>query len=228
MIMKITGTVLLVLGLCAGFPDPGAARDSMSTARDRSETGPCCGQLSPSALHILQILNDTHVEELWQSGRHINWETGEPDRPLGYLGPETKTHCSAFAAAVGERLGVYMLRPPQHAQELLANAQTSWFDSEQGREAGWYRVDTPERAQAFANHGKLVVVSYASSDPHRPGHIGIVRPDARRTLKEIQNDGVFMTQAGETNYLRVSERTAFKHHTGAWPDGVRYFAHDIP
>lgn len=192
-----------------------------------SQAAPCCGTLNPAATHLLKLLNDSDVEERWQSGRHIDWETGEPDKPADYVGRETKTHCSAFVAAIGERLGVYVLRPPEHAQELLANAQTAWFSSAKGIAAGWYRVDTPRQAQMLANHGKLVVVSFQANDPHRPGHIGIVRPDARRTQQELDDDGVWMTQAGETNYLRVSERTAFKHHPGAWPDGVQYFAHDI-
>jgi hypothetical protein len=37
-----------------------------------------------------------------------------------------------------------------------------------------------------------------------------------------------MTQSGEHNYFRVPERAAFKWHPGAWPSGVKYFAHDVP
>lgn len=226
MTFRLRGAAALSLTLCLGLPGAGAVK--ASGASDSALAEPCCGELNSEAMHLLDMLNDSRVEALWSSGRHIDWETGEPDKPAGYVGPETKTHCSAYVAAMAERLGIYVLRPPQHAQELLANAQTAWFGSAQGAQAGWYKVDTPRQAQILANAGKLVVVSYQATDPHRPGHIGIVRPDARRTLREIQKDGVWMTQAGETNYLRVSERTAFAHHSGAWPDGVRYFAHDVP
>ncbi len=225
MIFKLCGALVVSLIFCVGFPRACAAQES--DVPSGIQAGACCGKLSAEGEHILQLLNQSRVEELWLSGRHIDWETGEPDRPIGYVGPETKTHCSAYVAAMAKRLGVYVLRPPQHAQELLANAQTAWFGSAQGAASGWYEVRTPREAQSLANAGKLVVASFQAANPHRPGHIGIVRPDARRTLNEIRTDGVWMTQAGETNYLRVSERVAFAHHPGAWPDGVRYFAHDL-
>lgn len=57
----------------------------------------------------------------WPAGRHINWQTGEPDDPDAVS--EIRTHCSAFIAAACERQGIYILRPPGHRQELLANAQ---------------------------------------------------------------------------------------------------------
>ncbi|MEO6973031.1 MAG: hypothetical protein ABI135_06400 [Rhodoferax sp.] len=193
-----------------------------------SETGPCCGPVTPAGRHLLQVLDDSDVEHLWAKHRHVNWETGVPDRPAGYKGYEADTHCSAFAAAIGERLGVYMLRPPDHAQELLANAQAAWFGSVAGGEAGWRKVGTPEQAQVLANQGELVVVSYQSPDPHHSGHIGIVRPDARRTLEQIQENGVMMTQSGDRNYLCISAKAAFKWHRGAWPDGVKYFAYKTP
>jgi hypothetical protein len=34
-------------------------------------------------------------------------------------------------------------------------------------------------------------------------------------------------QAGEHNFFRVSEKEAFKWNPGAWPSGVKYFAHDV-
>jgi hypothetical protein len=192
-----------------------------------SQTGPCCGPVTPAARNVLMVLDGSDVENLWSKHRHVNWETGVPDEPADYKGREADTHCSAFAAAMGERVGVYMLRPPYHAQELLANAQTAWFDSAEGRKAGWYSVDTPEQAQALANMGMLVVVSYESPDRHHSGHIGIVRA-SDRTEAQIRESGVLMTQSGEHNYFRVSEKAAFKWHPGAWPTGVKYFAHDVP
>ncbi|MFX7052567.1 hypothetical protein ABTH91_21265, partial [Acinetobacter baumannii] len=66
-----------------------------------------------------------NVVEKWLAGHHINWETGEPDNPNATK--EIKTHCSAFVAAACKQLNIYILRPPQHAQELLANAQFDWL-----------------------------------------------------------------------------------------------------
>jgi hypothetical protein len=220
---------VLALGACAADPpsapsQPGAQVPPIVPV---AKTGPCCGPVTPAAQRILDVLDGSGVEHLWAKHRHVNWETGEPDMPADYHGRETQTHCSAFAAAIGERLDVYLLRPPEHAQELLANAQTAWFGSAGGRRAGWYKVDSPQQAQVLANLGKLVVASYPSPDPHRPGHIGIVRPDAERTLEQIEESGVLLAQAGARNAVRVPEKEAFRHHAGAWPNGVQYFAHDV-
>jgi hypothetical protein len=81
----------------------------------------------------LGVLDGMKVESLWLAREHVNWETGEPDKGQDYAGPGRSTHCSAFAAAVGERLGVYMLRPPEHGQILLAN--TGGMVSIAGRQA---------------------------------------------------------------------------------------------
>jgi len=215
--------IALSLGACASDQSQVQTLPAVTV----SQTGPCCGPITPAARNILKVLDDSDVENLWSKHRHVNWETGVPEEPADYKGREAATHCSAFAAAMGERLDVYMLRPPYHAQELLANAQTAWFGSTSGRKVGWTSVDTPEQAQTLANMGKLVVVSYQSPDPHHAGHIGIVRA-SDRTEAEIRESGVLMSQSGERNYFRVSEKAAFKWHPGAWPGGVKYFAHDVP
>jgi len=31
----------------------------------------------------------------------------------------------------------------------------------------------------------------------------------------------------EKNYVKTSTKVGFEHHPGAWPDGVRYYAHAI-
>jgi hypothetical protein len=168
-----------------------------------------------------------HVESLWLSGEHVNWETGEPDRPAGYRGPGDHTHCSAFAAAAAKRLGVYLLRPPDHGQILLANAQADWLQSDNGREAGWGQVSDMREAQRRANEGELVLAVYASPDKHTPGHVAIVRP-SERSLERLETDGPELIQAGKRNYSRVSARVAFANHQGAFPNGIRYYAHAIP
>src|SRR5690349_14250421 len=76
---------------------------------------PCCGPIAPAGTRLARFLDASKVTELWQPGWHVDWQTGESDRSTPG-GPEAKTHCSAFVAAMAERLGVYVLRPPQHPQ----------------------------------------------------------------------------------------------------------------
>jgi hypothetical protein len=165
-----------------------------------------------------------NVESLWLAQEHIDWETGRPDKGEEYTGPGRSTHCSAFAASVGKRLGVYMLRPPEHGQVLLASAQAEWFRSPAGSKNGWQPVRDAQEAQSLANQGKLVVVVFASPDPHRPGHIAIVRP-ADLSARLLEENGPEITQAGQKNYTKTSTRAGFRAHPGAWPGGVLYYAH---
>jgi hypothetical protein len=175
---------------------------------------------------LLDVLDATNVESLWLANEHVNWETGQPDKDADYEGPGKATHCSAFAAAVGKRVGVYMLRPPEHGQILLANAQAAWFHATAGLQSGWRELNTPKDAQTQANEGRLVVVVYENPDPHKPGHIAIVRP-AMRSERLLGENGPEITQAGTKNYLKTSTKVGFQHHPGAWPDGVRYYAHAV-
>jgi hypothetical protein len=186
----------------------------------------CCGPISPAGQRLLEILDSTNVETLWLAHEHVNWETGEPDRDADYEGPGKATHCSAFAAAVGKRVGIYMLRPPEHGQILLANAQAAWFHAAGGQQNGWRDVKTPKEAQTLANQGYLVTVVYESPDLHKPGHIAIVRP-AARPERLLEENGPEITQAGTRNYIKTSTKVGFEHHLGAWPDGVRYYAHQL-
>ena len=186
----------------------------------------CCGPISSEGRRLEAVLDGMNVESLWLAHEHINWETGEPDKDADYAGPERSTHCSAFAAAVGKKLGVYMLRPPEHGQILLANAQAEWFRAPGGKEGGWREVRTAHEAQSLANRGNLVVVVYESPDPHKPGHVAIVRP-AHRLERLLEQNGPEVTQAGQKNYMKTSTKVGFQAHPGAWPAGVRYYAHVI-
>ncbi len=188
--------------------------------------GSCCGPVTADGRRLLEILDGMNVEALWLAHEHVNWETGEPDKVADYAGPAQSTHCSAFAAAVGKRLVVYMLRPPDHGQVLLSNAQADWFAAAGGKGAGWREVSTAREAQQFANRGLLVVMVYQSPDPHRPGHIAIVRP-AERPERLLEENGPEITQAGTKNYAKTSAKVGFLHHPGAWPGGVRYYAHPV-
>ena len=82
---------------------------------------PCCGPITPDGEKLRAFLDDSDVLHRWLAGQHIIWDTGEldPTRPAG--SPNAATHCSAFAAAMAMRLGIYVLRPPDHSQALLAN-----------------------------------------------------------------------------------------------------------
>ena len=189
---------------------------------------PCCGPITPVGQRLAQFLDSSNVATLWQSGWHVNWRTGEKDHATPG-GPEARTHCSAFVAAMAERLGIYLLRPPDHPQNLLANAQMRWL-REQGTTFGWRALATPVGAQAAANRGEFVLEAFENSDPHRPGHIAIVRP-SEKTREALDREGPQETQAGEQNATSISTAAGFRHHRGAWATGgsggLRYYVHEV-
>jgi hypothetical protein len=168
-----------------------------------------------------------NVESLWLVHEHVNWETGEPDRGPDYTGPGTHTHCSAFAAAAAKKFGIYLLRPPEHGQILLANAQYDWLASDEARKAGWQTGATMQEAQRLANEGKFVLAIYKSPNAGTPGHAAVVRP-SKRSMETLLADGPELIQAGQHNHNRVNARVAFENHPGAFPEGIRYFVHAIP
>jgi hypothetical protein len=171
-------------------------------------------------------LDQMGVETKWIAGEHIDWDTGLPDgRPEMSSGRHT--HCSAFVAAAAKRLGVYILRPPEHGQVLLANAQNEWL-AEEGASSGWRPVAGPEQAQELANHGVLVVASYHNHRDDKPGHIAIVRPSTKNAAA-IADEGPDSIQAGTVNSASISVRAGFAGHVHAWNDNeIDYYAHDIP
>ena len=187
---------------------------------------PCCGPISPAGARLASFLDNMDVESLWLANQHINWETGKPDRGAGYEGPGNHTHCSAFAAAAAMRLGVYLLRPPQHGQELLSNAQGEWIAGPEGQKAGWRPVSDMHRAQHLANEGHLVVVLFPNPDPHSPGHVAIVRP-SEKSAHALEADGPEVIQAGQHNHNKICVRIGFENHPGAFPSGVRYYTHPL-
>jgi hypothetical protein len=116
---------------------------------------PCCGPITPDGERLAHFLDDSAVTQRWLAGWHVDWRTGETDRAEPG-GDAAKTHCSAFVAALAERLGAYVLRPPEHKQELLANAQMRWLH-DLGAEQGWQALASYVAAQAAANRGELVL-----------------------------------------------------------------------
>jgi hypothetical protein len=211
-------TIGMLAGLLLAAVHPGAA-----------SAQPCCGPITPEAEKLAHILDTSGVDHLWLAAQHIVWDTGERD-PARPGGTRRSTHCSAFAAAMAERAGVYLLRPPQHGQDLLANAQFAWLDSDAGRAAGWRAVDTPKAAQSAANRGELVVAVFRNPDPHRPGHIAVLRP-SDKTQAELDADGPQEAQAGAKNWISTDVAQGFHGHQSAWLPGgagaIRFFAHAV-
>jgi hypothetical protein len=182
--------------------------------------------ISPKAASNVAILQSLDVEHRWIAGHHVDWMTGLPDDSSEVL-PGRHTHCSAFVAAAAMRFGIYILRPPQHGQVLLANAQHDWLGSA-GAAQGWSRVETPVEAQSLANQGELVVASYRSHRDNTPGHIAIVLPGAK-SAEQIEADGPDVMQAGTVNAVSTPLATGFAGHPHAWGDReVAFFAHATP
>ena len=182
--------------------------------------------ITPAGAHVVEVLEAMHVDKLWLAGNRVNWRTGEAtgayDQKLA-----SHTHCSAFVAAAAEKLGVYLLHPPEHSAVLLANAQQDWLRGS-GTNQGWRFVDSPLTAQRLANQGQLVVVTCKNSDPKAPGHIAIVRPSTKSDA-EILAEGPQIMQAGRHNYLSSNAKEGFKNHPGAFEKNeLLYFAHPVP
>jgi hypothetical protein len=180
---------------------------------------------TPAALQNFQTIDAMEVERHWPAGVHVDWVTGIPDGRPGTAGGK-HTHCSAFAASAAEQLGVYILRPPEHSQALLANAQYDWLARE-GSRRGWIPLADAIDAQNRANLGDLVVAVYRNQHDDKPGHIAIVRPD-HKTVADIEHDGPQVTQAGGTNHRSVPLRLGFAGHPLAWGGHeVRFYAHAV-
>jgi hypothetical protein len=182
-------------------------------------------QISPAGQRLAQKLDSFDVEHHWPAHLHVNWETGDPDgKPE--KGTGVHTHCSAFVASAAKQLGVYILRPPEHGQVLLANAQNEWLEGE-GAAQGWRRLKDGQEAEDDANKGDLVVASYHNHHDNKPGHIAIVRPSSK-SPEAIAEEGPDMVQAGANNYNVVSARKGFAGHPAAWRGNeIEYFAHDL-
>jgi hypothetical protein len=200
---------------------PASAAAALASAQAVAQ--PCCGPITASGERLLARLDMSGVDHLWLPHVHVDWETGQPDntRP----GRPSSTHCSAFVAAFAKQLGIYILRPPEHSPMLLASGQMRWLTVD-GAAAGWRRLADMAAAQRSANTGNLVVAVWENPDRHRPGHIALVRPGTPDAAR-LASDGPDVTQAGATNSLLMPLRLAFRHHPGAWPDQIGFFAHAI-
>jgi hypothetical protein len=109
------------------------------------------------------------------------------------------------------------LRPPDHKQNLLANAQYDWLNSVEGADAGWHKItgDVFYQAQKLANEGYIVVASTQNPDMHKPGHIAFVMPAVRSTNK-LKEQGPILIQAGKKNFNKITLINGFKSHILDW------------
>ena len=94
--------------------------------------------ITPQAQDVIKVLDAMGVETKWVAGERVHWDTGLPTG-VPETSPGKHTHCSAFVAAAAKNLGVYILRPPEHGQKLLANAQNEWL-AQEGASNGWLKL----------------------------------------------------------------------------------------
>jgi hypothetical protein len=190
---------------------------------------PCCGPVTAAGARLVAFLDGTGVDHLWLPGSQVNWQTGVPTGVWSNTA-SSHTHCSAFAASAAMRLGVYVLRPPEHHENLLANAQMGWLRSAGGAAKGWQHLSDVQAAQARANAGDLVLAAFENPDPHKSGHIAIVRPSSIDAATLLAS-GPFVTEAGQRNALSISLQRGFAGHHGAWVPGgggaIAFFSHTI-
>jgi len=166
-----------------------------------------------------------HVDSLWRSGQHVNWETGQAE--ISTSTKDKGAHCSAFVASVCKQKNIYILRPPKHETELLANAQYTWLHSAEAAAQGWtpLKQNPMERAQQLADSGVMVVVCYKNPNPKWSGHIAFVMPSDIST-DSIAASGPRLIQAGKTNSNNMSLKAAFGRHIKDWTQvtgGVAFF-----
>jgi hypothetical protein len=181
--------------------------------------------VTPQAQQIFREIDAMGVESKWIAGEHVYWESGLPTG-VPETSPGKHTHCSAFVAAAAKKLGIYILRPPEHGQQLLANAQNDWL-AQEGLAHGWRKLADAREAQAAANRGMLVVASYHNHHDDRPGHIAIIRPGTK-TSEQIAAEGPDVTQAGSKNATSISIKAGFAGHPAAWRDNeIAYYAHEL-
>lgn len=188
----------------------------IAAAPTRIFASACCGPITAADGGLAALLGSTGVDHLWLHGFKVNWETGAAISAWADARPHT--HCSAFVASVAMRLGIYVLRPPQHSQVLLANAQMGWLRSPEATAMGWQSLPDVTSTQMRANLGVLVLAAFENPDANNRGHIAIVRPSEIDAATLLAN-GPFVTQAGSHNALSVPLAEGFANHKGAWLAG---------
>lgn len=189
---------------------------------------------TPDGQALAALLANMRVTSRWLPDTYVDWRTGDP---LAVSREEARarklprsSHCSGFAAAVAERLGVKLLNEDDAGGVLLANRQNDWLNSDQGKKAGWRKVNDPIMAQTQANFGRLVLAVFKNPNPKKPGHIAVVMPHPAEPL-ELSTKGPFIAQAGSLKNPRIPSgnsalttvRDGFWLHTHGGLAGVDYF-----
>ncbi len=184
------------------------------------------GPILPAGEKLVQFLDAMEVEKHWIAGAIVEWKSGEPTgKPITDAGKHT--HCSQFAAAACDRLGIYILRPPEHSAVQLANAQFDWLPTDEAKAKGWSPVKDGFAAQELANTGTLVVAVFKNPDPKKSGHIALIRPSTK-SEGEIKAEGPQVTQAGGTNMNSGTLKHGFGNHPDAFKNNeIAFFSHAI-
>lgn len=178
--------------------------------------------VTPGGQSLELLFKNSGVETKWIAGQKVNWETGES---LGASSRPGTTHCSAYVASLLKQQGIYILRPPKHPSEDLANFQFEYLLSKEGKKEGWRELKTPTEAQAAANEGRFVVAVVQNRDLAKPGHIAFVMPQDRSGTLDLAD--LLVAQAGHINGVGLPLLRGFeKHRAEVDAGGLRFFAHD--
>ncbi|MEI6123430.1 MAG: hypothetical protein WCQ95_07350 [Bacteroidota bacterium] len=185
-------------------------------------------QMDSAGWALKKFYVQLHVDSLWTPGHHVKWETGTPDQPQATQ--DIATHCSAFVAAACLQRNIYILRPPEHDTELLANAQYDWLLGSTAAQYGWVQLlkNPLVQAQCLADSGFVVVAVCKNPDARRSGHIALVMP-AVMCVDSLWASGPTLIMAGRTNTDSISTRGGFGKHLKTWPptaSEIRFFYYD--
>jgi hypothetical protein len=229
---------IAALGGAAAWPVMGRAQQSPTNSWSNSMSDVFTPAGGP---RLTEFLDALPVTTRWVHHHRVVWQTGQQNAPEG-TGPMAHTHCSAFVAAAALMLDIYLLRPPFHSQELLANAQADWLAGTGNHrgptaaDSGWSALGASAdnavlaKAVTAAQAGQLVVAIYKAPPVtdnqgvvhQQHGHVCIVRPPGAAPPLE---DGPDVISVGDVNRSRTSMRTAFHAHPGAWPGAIQFYVH---
>jgi hypothetical protein len=173
------------------------------------------------AAMLSAFLDSLAVDNYWLVGYSVNWLTGATGGSGPNMTQGTDSHCSAFAAAVADLLGIYILRQPDASDIDLANNQAHWLPT---NTAGWFPIASMVDAQHMADTGTLAVASYFN--PAGSGHIAVLRP-SNRTDASVSTFGPEECQSGDYNYADTNLMTGFSEHPGSFPSNIYYYGHAI-
>ena len=219
----VSGVVTQSMAVAAS----GAAQTITATRVGGTESGTSgafmvtSAPMGDQAAILSAFLDSFQVEKYWAKGVSVNWLTGASGGSGPNMTAGTSTHCSAFAPAVAELLGVYLLHPPDASDLSLANRQADWLRTNQ---SGWFPIPLMTDAQHMVNTGALVVASLKATSGS--GHIAVLRPSSRSDAS-INQYGPEECQSGTYNFNSTNVSTGFNQHPGGFPNSIFYFGHGV-